>query len=396
MNFPDPTRPPKAVLLDAGGIFFLPEHGRILGALERGGCPRPAELLDRAHYAAASTFHPGLDVEGDWAGCWYEYLRVYVAACEVPEPDRDEVHRHLDSEFADAALWLRVIDGCREGLRELADTGVRLGVVSNADGLMAQRLREREVLQVGPGLGVEVDCVIDSGDVGVMKPDPRIFRMALEAMGIAPEDAWYVGDMPAIDVVGARRAGLRPFIMDPFGQHPDGDYDRVASLSELAGRVRAAVRRERRRFTLGSAFEAASNDRLALWVGEFLASRGSDNATLAAGLANDRHWWLGPVELPIDRLERLAGPEDDVVCPIEPEEWEDDVDDMASSLEEGWQPPPVLVQHKDGHFFLEDGNHRHEALRRAGATHAWAVIWCDDPAERDRLAAELGAPAPAT
>jgi putative hydrolase of the HAD superfamily len=103
--------------------------------------------------------------------------------------------------------------------------------------MIGERLRAREILQVGPGLGVEVECVIDSGAVGVMKPDPRIFRLALDAMGVDAADAWYVGDMPGIDVVGARRAGLRPFLVDPLGLHRHADYDRVASLSELAQRV---------------------------------------------------------------------------------------------------------------------------------------------------------------
>ena len=367
-------------------MFLLPDHKRIQGALERALCPRPEDLLDRAHYAAAVTFHAGLDVESDWAACWYDYLAAYVEALGVPEKDREEVHRHLDSEFADAALWVRVIDGCREGLRALAETGVRLGIVSNADGLMAQRLREREILQVGPGVGVEVDCVIDSGDIGIMKPDPRIFQAALDVLGLPAEAVWYVGDMPAMDVVGARRAGLRPFVMDPFGHHTGADYDTVESLAALAERVAAAPPR----FTLGSAQEAAAEGRLPLWVGEFLASKGSDNATLAAGLATEERWWLGPVKLPIDELERQAGPEDDVVCPIEPEEWEGDVDEMASSLEEGWQPPPVLVEVRGGELVLEDGNHRHEALRRAGAEHVWAVVWGDDPGDRDRLAARFG------
>ena len=45
--------------------------------------------------------------------------------------------------------------------------------------------------------------------------------------------------MPAFDVVGARNAGLRPFLMDPYQLHLDADYDRVGSLSELATLVRA-------------------------------------------------------------------------------------------------------------------------------------------------------------
>jgi hypothetical protein len=46
--------------------------------------------------------------------------------------------------------------------------------------------------------------------------------------------------MPAIDVVGARRAGIRPFLMDPLGLHLDADYDRVPSLAALAELVAAA------------------------------------------------------------------------------------------------------------------------------------------------------------
>ena len=231
---------PRAVLFDAGGIFLLPQHERIIGAFSRADVVIASEGLDDAHYRAAARFTTEVDFEADWVGSWRGYLDAYVDACGVTIDDPGDVHRHLDSEFADAALWLSVAQGCREGLRAVAQTGVLLGVVSNADGMMGNRLRELEILQVGPGLGVEVGCVIDSGDVGVMKPDPRIFKIALDALEVEPADAWYVGDMPAFDIVGARRAGIRPFIIDPLGLHVDADYDRVASLTELAALIAAA------------------------------------------------------------------------------------------------------------------------------------------------------------
>ena len=233
---------PIAVLLDVGGVFLLPEHDRILGAFTRAEHAVAADVLDDAHYAAAVRFGTDLDAEADWAACWTEYLEGYAEFCGVAPDRREEVHRHLDSEFADAALWCREAPGCRSGLADLAATGVRLGIVSNADGMIGERLRERELLQVGPGVGVDVDCVIDSGAVGVMKPDPRIFLLALEAMGLDADDAWYVGDMPGIDVVGARRAGLRPFLVDPLRLHRGADYDRVASLADLARLVTRARR----------------------------------------------------------------------------------------------------------------------------------------------------------
>lgn len=231
---------PRAVLFDAGGIFLLPQPSRIVAAFARAELEVAAAALVDAHYRAAAEFTTTLDVDGDWSGSWQRYLDTYVEACAVAPDDREELHRHLDSEFADAALWLEVIPEARTGLQAIADTGVALGVVSNADGEMAARLRALEILQVGPGLGVEVACVIDSGAVGVMKPDPRIFELALTAMDVAAEESWYVGDMPAFDIVGARRAGLRPFLMDPLGLHHEADYDRVGSLAELAERVRTA------------------------------------------------------------------------------------------------------------------------------------------------------------
>ena len=231
--------PPRAVLLDSGGIFLLPQAHRIVAAFRRAEVEVDPGVLHDAHYRAAQEFGTELDVDADWAGSWKRYLGAYVDACAVGDANRNEVHRHLDSEFADAALWLDVIPGAADGLRALAATGVILGVVSNADGVMAQRLDDLGMLQVGAGAGVEVACVIDSGAVGVMKPDPRIFAIALEAIDVKPEDAWYVGDMPAFDVVGARRAGLRPFLMDPLGLHHAADYDRVGSLSDLADQVKA-------------------------------------------------------------------------------------------------------------------------------------------------------------
>lgn len=132
------------------------------------------------------------------------------------------------------------------------------------------------------------------------------------------------------------------------------------------------------RFSLASAVDAAAAGRIAEWVGDFLASRGSDNATLAAGLAQRPHRWWGPVQVPLDALVRLAGPEGDIECPIEPGEWEDDVSAMTDEVEEGWEPPPLLAELRDGELLVQDGNHRYEALVRAGESTAWVVIWSDD------------------
>ena len=69
-------------------------------------------------------------------------------------------------------------------------------------------------------------------------------------------------------------------------------------------------------------------------------------------------------------LERLAGPEDDVLVDIDPDEWHDDVEAMQASIDAGWEPPPLLAEWQDGRLLLQDGNHRYEALVRAGEPDA--------------------------
>ena len=140
--------------------------------------------------------------------------------------------------------------------------------------------------------------------------------------------------------------------------------------------------------TLDSARAAAARDELADWVAGFLASPGSDNAPLGGHLKEQSLWWIGPVRLPISNLARLAGPPGDpVLVEVDEDEWREDVADLGDRVEEGWEPPPVVVTYADGRLHLEDGNHRVEGLRQAGEEEVWAVIGFQDPDERDRFIA---------
>jgi len=229
------TRLPKAILLDVGGVFLLPSHSHIRSALSQvNHTVTEDEAIDRAHYQAVRVFP--MDLEGDefMGPMWTNYLRVYASSLIVPEELMDEAIGHLRNEYVTGWLWSHLIAGSVDGLRALVATGVPIGVVSNSDGTIEARLREMAVLQVGPGRGVEVRCVVDSGTVGVEKPDPAIFEPALEILDIPPGEVWYVGDTPAFDIVGARRAGLQPVLMDPFGINDDFGTPTVGSLAEVA------------------------------------------------------------------------------------------------------------------------------------------------------------------
>ena len=76
-----------------------------------------------------------------------------------------------------------------------------------------------------------------------------------------------------------------------------------------------------------------------------------------------------------------------MLVPVDEDEWRDDVDDLEDKVEDGWEPPPMIVTYRDDQLHLEDGNHRAEGLRRAGEREAWAVVSFDSPDERDRFLA---------
>jgi putative hydrolase of the HAD superfamily len=94
-------------------------------------------------------------------------------------------------------------------------------------------LRRLKICQVGPGPGVEVDAIVDSGVVGVAKPDPEIFAYALAALGVEPENAAYVGDSCRLDLAGAEAAGIRSFHFDPYTICDLDRHEHLRSLWDL-------------------------------------------------------------------------------------------------------------------------------------------------------------------
>lgn len=108
----------------------------------------------------------------------------------------------------------------------------RLAVVSNANGTVKDKLRR-------VGLAGYFDVILDSHEEGIEKPDPRIFRIALERLGARAEETVHVGDFYHIDVVGARAAGIEAILLDPGGAHGDKPVPRIASIDALGGAVDA-------------------------------------------------------------------------------------------------------------------------------------------------------------
>jgi putative hydrolase of the HAD superfamily len=227
----------EAVFLDVGGVLHLPDH-RIIGeALRRAGVGEPLEgdVLDRAHYAGVAALVNWPDVE---QGIWTAYQEAYAREVGAPAECIPDVVAELDVAFRVDGIWNRLVPGSMAGLRLLHGVGemlgVQLAIVSNSDGTLEGRLRDEGICQVGEGRGVPMTIVIDSAAVGVAKPDPAIFAIALDACGVAPEQAIHIGDTVGADIDGARAAGVRPLHLDPYGFCHDDSHPHIASLQAVA------------------------------------------------------------------------------------------------------------------------------------------------------------------
>ncbi len=218
----------RGVLLDAGNTVVYLDHGVIAEAI---GCDedavRAAEGPAKHRYEAALRQGEAHD-DG-----WFRFVRDVIEGAGA-NGDLDAQVRRLRAIHDDFNLWRRVPEGLVPTLEAMRAEGWKIGVVSNSEG----RLHE---LFARLGLAHLFDVVIDSGRVGVDKPDPRIFHLATDALGLPPAECVYLGDIPAVDVDGARGAGLDAILIDTFGVFPD--FDRAPRYRE----TRAALEVLRRR-----------------------------------------------------------------------------------------------------------------------------------------------------
>jgi putative hydrolase of the HAD superfamily len=133
----------------------------------------------------------------------------------------DTVYR----EFTDLANYA-LFEDVPPVLERLSAAGLTLGVVSNFEGWLEQLLEE---LDVSRFFAVRVI----SGVEGMEKPDPRIFRLAMERADVEPEGSVYVGDNPEFDVGPAADVGMFPVLIDRRDRFPDADGARITSMTEL-------------------------------------------------------------------------------------------------------------------------------------------------------------------
>jgi putative hydrolase of the HAD superfamily len=224
----------EAIVLDVGGVFLIPNHEPIVATLEPHGIQIDPALIERAHYVGVGAVDACTETEQGHVAC---YLAAYVRAVGIDPDHVERANQILEALWTQPSLerWSRLIEGSREALRRLVESGHTVAILSNSDGTVEAQLLELGICQVGEGAGTSVPVIADSAVVGISKPDPGIFHHVADLLGVSPERCIYVGDTVRFDIIGARSAGFHPFHFDPHDLCASQDvHPHIRSLAQLA------------------------------------------------------------------------------------------------------------------------------------------------------------------
>lgn len=238
----------RLLCLDAGFTLLSPRRtlaDALSGVLAADGHAITEEEMRTAWEEADRWFwdeyhRPGNDTwtdDGRIEEYWRRYHGVMLGRLGV-DAQREMLDRVLASQFS-AESWEPYPDVEPMLTAVRAMDGVQVGIVSdwgsNLRGIVAEL-----------GLDVYLDFVLPSGAVGLAKPSPDFYRLALDEAGVAPSDALMVGDSYRADVQGAWGAGMDAVWLDrhegmsitPSDEPTPNDVRHIRSLAELPEIVR--------------------------------------------------------------------------------------------------------------------------------------------------------------
>jgi HAD superfamily hydrolase (TIGR01509 family) len=223
-----------AVFLDAGGVLVDPNWSRVAEALLRQGVDVAPEALAAAEpHAKRALDTPELvRTTSDRTRGWKYFNLVLEHAGLTLSDATDRALADLHEYHRRSNLWEAVPPGVPEALARLRGLGLTVVVASNANGTVRAHFERI-------GIAAFFDLILDSHDIGIEKPDPAFFAHGLAAIGVRAADALHVGDFYAVDVVGARAAGLEAWLLDVAGVNADRDCPRFPTLAAVVDRVAA-------------------------------------------------------------------------------------------------------------------------------------------------------------
>ncbi|RJP49743.1 MAG: HAD family hydrolase [Anaerolineaceae bacterium] len=230
----------KSILFDLDGTLriHLPSGGEVFNAyaLSLGIALHPEDLTRAArweHYYFAQS--PEIKADGEKFksqkfendSFWINFgrRRLIVLGCSPVQAVElaPQFSAHMAEHYKPE---VRVPEKVPALLADLKNAGYTLGMVSNRDKPFDEQLTEM-------GLREFFHFTLAAGEVNSFKPDRVIFEAALQRAGTSASETMYVGDNFFADVVGSRRAGLRPVLYDPRGLFPDAECPVITSFDQL-------------------------------------------------------------------------------------------------------------------------------------------------------------------
>ena len=231
----------RSVLFDLDGTLRHNNPSPTQSLLDRAVCMGVSENLENrrrvarwTHYywAQSEELYQDLEIHPDEEDFWLNYIirSLLKFDCERKLAERyaPDLRRYMVEEFLTENVIPRDV---HPTLSSLKMAGFRLALLSNRRESCHEELREWDLAKY-------FEFSLVAGEISSWKPEPGLFIEALERMKLGVDEAVYVGDNYYADVIGARRAGVQPVLLDPDHVFPDADCTVIGCIAELGELVR--------------------------------------------------------------------------------------------------------------------------------------------------------------
>ncbi|HID86110.1 MAG TPA: HAD family hydrolase [Anaerolineae bacterium] len=217
------------LLLDAGGTLLFMDQDYLSRLADRHGLQVEAERFYEQHFRLIHWFDTYVRTHRRFLSRPSEpYSQILLRLVGLSEEAAEQAAQVAEARHEQENLWGFTFPWVRETLDRLQSEGYRMSVVSNSDGRVEQELHDLEMRGY-------FERVYDSEVVGVRKPEPGIYEMALKDLGLQPEEALFIGDMFYIDIWGANQVGIPGLHLDPLGLYEGWPGTRIRDLRQLPG-----------------------------------------------------------------------------------------------------------------------------------------------------------------
>jgi HAD superfamily hydrolase (TIGR01549 family) len=217
------------LLLDAGGTLLFMDQDYLSRLADTQGFRVEAKWFYDAHFRLVHWFDTYVSTHRRFLQeLPRPYSQILLRLVGLPEESAERAAQMAEARHEHINLWGFTFPWVAETLDQLKGAGYRMSIISNTDGRLEQELHDR-------GMAGYFERVYDSEVVGVQKPEPGIYELALKDLGLRPEDALFVGDMFYIDIWGANRLGIPGLHLDPLGLYEEWPGARIQDLRQLPG-----------------------------------------------------------------------------------------------------------------------------------------------------------------